>query len=47
MLKKVAHLVTTMYNRVYKAPDSDRTAKVVDLVPAGLLQIFPVPCKTN
>jgi hypothetical protein len=40
-------MITAMYYRVYMAPDSDRTEKAVDLVPASLLQTASFPCKTN
>jgi len=43
----VLYVITAMYYRVCVAPDSDRTEKAVDLLPAGLLQTSPVPCKTN
>jgi hypothetical protein len=40
-------MIAAMYYRVCKASDSDRTEKAVDVVPTGLLQTSPVPCKTN
>lgn len=40
-------MITAMYYRVCMAPDSDRTEKSMDFVPARLLQISPVHCKTN